>query len=115
VVALVAVLGYSSSAARQVKFHMKSRWTLSWVQLVGVLLYAVLVASFLGQGGALNTIGIVAGAPFLPFGYLTGSLGQSALGGAAGYLLGIAVGVAFQAWVVLVLAVSWRKWRRRAT
>jgi hypothetical protein len=94
---------------------MRSRWTLSWVQVAGILLYAVLVVSFLGRGGVLNTIGLIAGAPFLPVGYLTGSLGQSVSGSAVGYTLALGAGIALQAWVVVVLVASWRKWRSRET
>lgn len=90
---------------------MRSHWTLSWPQAAGVLLYAAVVVSLLTLGGSWNTFGLIVGAPFLPLGYVGGSLGQSFSGSPAGFMFGLGAAVAFQAWLVVALVVSWRRWR----
>jgi hypothetical protein len=90
---------------------MKSNWTLSWLQVAGVFLYAVLVASLLTLRGSWNTLGLVAGAPFLPLGYVAGSFAQSLSESPLAFVVGSGAAVAIQAWLAVVLVASWRNWR----
>jgi hypothetical protein len=89
-------------------------WTLSRYQVLGVVLYAAGFAILNLLGGVWTKVSMLVAAPFLPIGFLFGSLGAAIHAGDVGFLLGVAVGIALQSWVALCMLVWWRRRQRPA-
>jgi hypothetical protein len=84
--------------------------SLSKLQLLSAVLYAVAFPLSSTVGGAIQTFFLLATAPFLAIGYLTGGAAWALFGTPKGYPFGLFAGVFIQ--VVLILAL-WNKRKRK--